>query len=138
MPRRRYRLGVQRFVNDAVLLDEVRGRVALAWAGAPRTAAVAQLDLGRQALLQPVPDRAPGAHVLRLLLRPHDFAEIRVAGEHGLCALGRERIELLEPGDGDAARICALLVTGDVVIDLPLAEHEPLDALATRARVVEH
>ena len=52
-------------------------------------------------LLEPVADRAPGAHVLRLLLRPDDLVERRVRRDELARRLDRERVELLEPGDRD-------------------------------------
>ena len=68
----------QRCADDPVLLAQVRGRVALARARAPRPADVAQRDARGQRLLEAVPDRPPGAHVLRLLLRPDDLLQVRV------------------------------------------------------------
>src|SRR5688500_7935623 len=95
---------LQALAGDAVLLDQVRGRVPLARARAPRTPDVAKLDLGWQPLLEPVPDGAPGPHVLRLLLRPHDLGHVRIAGEELVVRRERERVELLEPGDRNALR----------------------------------
>ena len=48
--------------------------------------------------------------------------------------LDGERVELLEPGDRDAARRLAQLVAADVVVELPGAEHEPLDGLVVGRR----
>src|SRR5262249_52460651 len=123
------------------LLAQVRGRIALTRAGAPRTADVEERHAFRLRLLEPVSDRAPGSHVLRLFLRPHDFAQVRVSGQQRLRALGRERIELLDPRDGPAVRLGWLLGAADVVVDLPLAENEPLArsavGFAGTTRVVE-
>src|SRR6202041_2209819 len=67
----------ERGESDAVLLDRVRGRVSLGRTRAPRPPDVADGDAGG-GLLEPVPDTAPRAHVLRFLLRPDDLAEARV------------------------------------------------------------
>src|SRR5207253_6618693 len=67
----------ERLARDAVLLHQVRGGVALRGARAPRPADEAHLD-ARGGLLEAMAGRAPGAHVLRLLLRPHDLVERRV------------------------------------------------------------
>src|SRR5688500_15309467 len=115
---------VQALAGDSVLLDEVRGRVPLARARAPRTPDIAKLDFGWQPLLQPVPDGAPGPHVLRLLLRPDALGHVRIAGEELVIRRERERVELLEPGDSDALGGATPLVTDDVVVDLPGAEDE--------------
>src|SRR5439155_10647375 len=108
--------------RDPVLLDAVRGRVALGGTGPPRASDVAKLDACR-GLLEPVANRAPRAHVLRLLLRPDDLLEARMGRDQRRGCLGRERVELLETGDRDGVR--PRLVAGQVVIDLPGAEDEP-------------
>jgi hypothetical protein len=84
-----------------------------------------------------VPDRAPRSHVLRLLLRPHDLAESRVAAKRlgdGLC---RERIELLDPRDRDGVRALAQLVADDVVVDLAGAKDQPLDRVRIGSGVID-
>ena len=58
-------------------------------------------------LLEPVADRAPGAHVLRLLLRPDDLLERRVRRDELARRRDRERVELLEPRDRDLGASCA-------------------------------
>src|SRR5207248_3774004 len=123
------------FPDDAVLLAAVRGRIALARARAPRTAGVAERNRLRKRLLEPVPDRPPGAHVLRLLLRPDDLLEARVRAEHLRRRLDRERIELLEARHRDVLGTLARLVPDDVVVELPGAEDESPHPLARRARV---
>ena len=55
-------------------------------------------------LLEPVADRPPRAHVLRLLLGPHDLAEPRIPSQKRLHRLDGERVELLEPRDRNPAR----------------------------------
>ena len=72
-------------------------------------------------------DRAPRTHVLRLLLRPHDLLEPRHRGDQTSERLDRERIELLEPRDGDARRLWTLLMPNDVIVDLAATENKPAD-----------
>src|SRR3954453_13853414 len=89
----------ERFAGDPVLLEQVRGRVALARAGPPRAADEAEADAFRQRVLEAVTDRAPRPHVLRLLLRPDDLLERGIAVRERGGGLDRERVELLDPGD---------------------------------------
>src|SRR5262249_17823338 len=121
-----------------VLLAEMRGRIALARARTPRPADVEQRHAFGLRLLQAVPERAPRAHVLRLLLGPHDLAHVRIAAHELGGLLDPERIWPLDPGHGDAPPRIAVLVADDVVVDLPLTEHEPRHLLALDARIVEH
>ena len=82
--------------------------------------------------------RAPGAHVLRLLLRPHDLLERRVRRDQLPRRLDRERVQLLEPRDRDAFGVLVRLVADDVVVDLSRAENEPADRrLVRHRRIVE-
>src|ERR1700675_1020909 len=84
--------------DDAVLLAQVRGGITLARARAPGSSDVAERDSGfLQRRLEPVPDRSPRTHVLRLLLRPHDFAQVRVAGDELRIGVDGERIKVAEP-----------------------------------------
>src|SRR5207302_9027579 len=76
--RLRASLAPERFPDDPVLLAQVGGGIALARARAPRPAGVVERHRLGQGLLEPVADRAPGAHVLRLLLRPDDLLERRI------------------------------------------------------------
>src|SRR5262249_20689637 len=94
----------QRLAHDPVLLVVVQRRVPLARARTPGGADVpAPLSLSSRGgrLVEPMTNRSPGAHVLRLLLRPHDLARVRVRRDHVRHELERERIELLDPGDCD-------------------------------------
>src|SRR6266571_306373 len=96
--------------SDPVLLDQVRGRISLRGRRAPRPADVPQRDAGlTQRLFEPVPNRAPCAHVLRLLLGPHDFSQGGIGSEEPCVLLDRERIEQLEPSDCDLPGIRPLL-----------------------------
>src|SRR6266699_1169623 len=100
--------------SDPVLLVEVRRRVTLRRRGAPRTADVTKGDAARR-LLEAVADRPPRAHVLRLLLYPHDLVQVRIPANELGRGFDRGRVELVEPRDGDAARVRAPLVPDDVV-----------------------
>src|SRR5438445_4674461 len=128
----------ERLPHDAVLLAQMRRRIALARARAPGAPDVPENDALGLRLLEAVADRPPRTHVLRLLLRPHDLAEVRVAAEEPGRLLDRERVELLEPRDRDRLGARPLLVADDVVVDLALAEDEPRHPVAIRTGVVEH
>src|SRR5919106_5959872 len=100
----------------------MQGRIALALARTPRAADVLHSrDVGcaRRRLFEAVPDRAPRAHVLRLLLRPDDLADLGIRSDELGDLLERERIELLETTDRDIGRDGPMLVRHDVVVHLP-------------------
>src|SRR6059058_1698590 len=118
----KYELQAERRANDAVLLAQVRGGIALARARAPRPACVHELHGVRLRLFETVADGAERSHVLRLLLHPHELAQAGVPAQQVRRLLDRERIELLQPCDRDSLRLAAPLVAGDVVVDLPRAE----------------
>src|SRR3954470_2146745 len=90
---------VERGADDPGLLHGVRGRVALARRGALGPPDVAELDVGGQDLQQARGHVRAGAHVARLLLHPHDLAQVRVAPYlfHDLRL--REGVEQLDAGD---------------------------------------
>ena len=115
----------------------MRGRIALARARTPRAADEAQRHAVGLRLLEPVPDRTPRAHVLRLLLHPHDLGEIRIASRQLGRGLDGERVELLEPGDRDVLGARVALAADEVVVDLPRAEHEPPHRLVIGGGIVE-
>ena len=118
----------ERDTHDAVLLELMGRRIALARRGAPRAPDVGDARHRRARagrVVETVPDRAPRPHVLRLLLRPDDLLEPRQAGDQLGDRVDRERIELLQPGNGDARRAGARAVADDVVVDLAAAEDEP-------------
>ena len=71
------------------------GRVALARARTPRPSQVADRS-GAGDVLEPVPDRPPRTHVLRLLLGPDDLGEQRIRGDERRRGLDRKRVELLQ------------------------------------------
>src|SRR5215208_2740180 len=125
LPPRRRRSGPLRKSgpSDPVLLEPVGGRVALRRRRSPGPADVAKRYAVRGAL-EPMADRAPRPHVLRLLLHPQDLAHVRVLAHEFRSRVDRERIQLLEPPDGDVPRARACLVPDDVVVDLPRAEDE--------------
>src|SRR5262249_27797298 len=132
------RRGRKRRAHDPVLLAQVRGRVALARARPPRPADVEEGHPFGLRLLEPVPEGAPGAHVLRLLLGPHELAEVRIGPDPRSRLLDRERVELLDARHRNGRRALAVLVADDVVVDLALAEHEPRHLLAVGRCIVEH
>src|SRR6266496_3848933 len=111
-------------------------RIPLARARAPWTAHIAERETC-DCFLEPVPDCAPGPHVLRLFLRPDDLLERRVGRDETSSRIDGERIELLETGDRDRGGLLPELVTGDVVIELAGGEDEPRHVLTSRRRVVE-
>ena len=121
--------------HDPVLLAQMRGRIALARARAPGAADVVQRHAVGLRLLEPVPDRPPRAHVLRLLLHPDDLAQVRIAR--------RRAPSPSRPGTGRAARSARprpgpatpsqQLVADDVVVHLPLADDQALGALVVGA-----
>src|SRR5688572_27595997 len=75
----RDRLGeVERGADDAGLLDRVGGRVALARRRALRPADVTELERRGQDVQQARGHVGARTHVPRLLLRPHDLAQVRV------------------------------------------------------------
>ena len=132
----------ERFAHDAILLVLVQRRVSLARARTPRPADV--VDAGRLrsvscSLFETMSDRPPGPHVLRLLLRPDDLAELGVRRD--------QRRDAARAGTGRAAR-CerprrpvvprATLVSDDVVVHLAAAEHEPVRAGVVDERIVEN
>src|SRR5829696_5401559 len=111
--------------DDPVLLAQVRCGIALARACPPRTADIVERDANRDGLFQPVPDRAVGTHVLRLLLRPDHLVEGRVAVDQVGRGADRERVQLLRVPD-------------DVVVDLARGEDEPAYTLTLDAALLEH
>src|SRR4051812_38071194 len=99
----------------------MRRGIALGGARTPGAADVAHGDAARR-LLEAVADRAPRAHVLRLLLCPDDLLEVRVRVDQPVRRDDRERIELLDPRDRDAVVGARIFPADDVVVDLPGAE----------------
>ncbi len=78
-----------------------------------------------------------GAHVARLLLGPHDLAQIRVGpDELGDLPL-REGIEQFDATDRDARVVLARGVPDQVVVDLAGAQDEALDLLHRYPRLPE-
>src|SRR5438552_10253751 len=122
--KRKKDLQAERRANDAILLAQVRGGIALARARAPRPACVHELHGVRLRLFETVADGAERSHVLRLLLHPHELAQAGVPAQQVRRLFDRERIELLQPCDRDSLRLAAPLVAGDVVVDLARAEDE--------------
>src|SRR4029079_9522680 len=114
------------------------GWVALRGPAPPRPADVPQSHALGQRLLEPVPDRTPGAHGLRLLLRPDALLPPWKRPHELAVGVDGERIELLDPPDRDGVRLLAQLVSDEVVVDLPGADHEPAHPGGVRGRGVSH
>src|SRR5207244_236062 len=76
--RRAHSLNIERLAQDALLLEAVRGRIALAGARAVRSPDVAERHSLRHQLALPRAreHEAPGAHVLRLFLHPDDLRQV--------------------------------------------------------------
>src|SRR5262249_57967617 len=88
----------ERGADNPVLLTQVRSRVALARTRPPRAAGVRER---RPGCFEAMADRPPRPHVLRLLLRPDEFPQVRVRRDDGSVLVHGERIELLEPRHPD-------------------------------------
>src|SRR5262245_26343330 len=73
------RVEIERRADDAVLLDGVGRRIALAGRCALGPADIAELEWARQDLQQPRRHVGARPHVARLLLHPGDLAQVRVA-----------------------------------------------------------
>src|SRR5439155_15855493 len=124
---------------DAVLLDEVRGRIALGGARPPRPSSIGERNAERaQRILEPVPNRPPRAHVLRLLLRPDDLSQRRIGADETRVRVNREGIKLLESRDRDVRGVRALLVADEVVVELARADDEPSGFATRDRRVVDY
>ena len=93
---------VQGGLDDPRLLGDVGGRIALARRRALGPADVAELQPLGQDLHEAREHVRAGAHVARLLLRPDDLLEVRVALDELEDLRLRERIEQLDAADGDA------------------------------------
>src|SRR3954466_12714807 len=129
---------VERRADDAVLLDGVRRRVALAGRGALGPADVAELERAREDLQQPRRHVRARAHVARLLLDPRHLAQVRVARDLLEDLLLRERIQQLDARERDAVLTLARGVALEVVVDLAGAEDEALDLLLVDPRLGQH
>ncbi len=86
---------VDRGRHDAVLFVDVRRRVALAGAGPLGTSDVAEVDAVGHDLHQPGEHVSASAHVARLLLHPHDLAQLGIAVDQLQDLAFRERVEQL-------------------------------------------
>src|SRR5437773_12356999 len=108
----------QGFAQDAVLIAQVGGRVALTGARPPGSSGVAEGDALGQRLFEPVPDRAPRTHVLRLFLRPDELFQVRVRAHELGRRQDRERVELLQPAEREPRSLPPPLVAGGAVVAL--------------------
>ena len=77
-------------------------------------------------------------HVARLLLHPHDLAQVRVAPDLFEDLRLRERIQQLDAGDRDALVVLARRVALEVVEELAGAEHQPRDLVHVHPRLGQH
>src|SRR5690606_28202964 len=71
-------------------------------------------------------DEGPRAHVLRLLLHPHEVRASQ-ALEVPPQRLARERVELFEAGDRDVLPVVLAAVVLELVTDLPAGDEQPPD-----------
>ena len=76
-----------------------------------------------QHLFDPPVDEVPGAHVLRLLLAPDDVG-VDIRFQHPAQRLCRERIDLLQPHDGDVLDVLRPPFLQQIVIHLAGADHD--------------
>src|SRR5205085_4963965 len=132
---RRLGLWGERLVHPVLLL---RQEAAVETGGGRGRAAPAHiaralcLDVeARQNLLDAAVDDSPGAHVLRLLLAPH---ELRVAiACHRLAEHAEgERIKLLDPDQSDVGDLALAPRLQEIVIDLAAREHDAADPVIGR------
>ena len=119
--RGRGRLDAQRGADDPVLLAQVRHRVALARAGAPRTTHVDERHVFGSS--PPAGDGERATHPCSAALpaprRPRAGSDSRPRAPSRVRG-GTDRAARAR--DPDARGFRALLVSSDVVVDLPLAE----------------
>src|SRR6266545_3775103 len=92
---------IERGAHDAVLLDRVSRRIALARRGALGPADVPELQATREDVQQARGHVRAGAHVARLLLDPTDLAQVRVALDLLEDLRLREGVEQLDARDRD-------------------------------------
>src|SRR5262245_7583215 len=71
-----------------------------------------------------VPEIRPGAHVLRLFLRPADLAGVRVVLEDARQVPFGIGVVLLDPNERDVRRLAALALHEKVVEDLAARQHD--------------
>ena len=69
-------------------------------AGAARPTDIAYRQPPVEQFLETGAEEVPGAHVEGLFLEPHDVLDVRIAVEHRINGVARERIQLFDPADG--------------------------------------
>src|SRR6185312_750421 len=126
--------GMQRGVDQRLLLGLVNLADARGGRRRRRAAGVEHDAPLAQRLLQAVADLVPGALVLRLLLTPHHLTQIRIACEHRLVVLGRERVELLDAYQCHIAYGILAPRLQQIEVDLAAAEDHP--AYSLRGQVI--
>src|SRR5690606_31280632 len=87
--------------DERLLLAHVQSVNARSRRGCAGAAGVEQLVLGRQRLLQAVPDLVPRALILGLFLTPDDFLGVLEALDDASILVDRERIQFLDPDQRD-------------------------------------
>src|SRR5438067_2014603 len=117
----------ERGVQQLLLLRHVLVRVADSRRSGSRTAGVGQALARLHAFEHVVLDLEPRALVLRLVLCPHHFAEVRVLLQLGGEGLVRERIQLLDTDDRGVRHAAGLAAVDQVVIHLARAGDHALD-----------
>src|SRR6188768_551324 len=122
------RRGTQRGIDQFALL----GFVDLSDAGGRcRRMAASGIQQGMAVLLQTafqaMPDRVPGALVLRLFLAPDDFARLRIAAQHGLVGLTGEGIQLLDAYQRNFSQRGGAACLQQIEIYLAAAEHHTVN-----------
>src|SRR3954451_11253339 len=118
---------VEHGLDDARLLGDVGGRIALARARALGAADVAEAQPLGEDLHEPREHVRAGAHVARLLLDPDDLLEVRVGADDLVDLRLGEGVQELDAPDGDAVVALARRMADEVVVDLAGAEDEPPD-----------
>src|SRR5574337_379264 len=94
-----------------------------------RTTRVRKAVFRPGARLQVMPDLEPGPLVHRFLLAPDHLPGQGIPVQLGRHFGARERIQLLDAGDGDVRQLAFFGVFQQVVIDLARAQHQALDLL---------
>src|SRR5688572_20698834 len=100
-----------------------RARIPAATDVAKRPAPVDQL-------LDERADELPRAHVLRLLLHPAHFPDVRIRAQHRPQLLERERVELLDPDERDIRVRLALLTRHEIDVHLAAAQYDAPNPVA--------
>src|SRR5213595_2626995 len=124
---------------DPCLLGLVRRGIAFRRARPLRSPDVAYGHLGPDELAELRQHELLGTHVARLLLYPHDLAQVGILADQRRQLLARERIEQLHPGDRHVLGLRPRRGECEVVVHLAATQDEPAHGVAgRRGGVVEH